>query len=135
MFVVGEGLLHVSVPRGDGELVRVNSLGPGAVFGEFSLLTGAPRSATVVPFVDSIVYEIGKAEIEPLIRESPDLAADLSRILAERQERSRALATTTGEAEETPRGTQQAILTRLRAFFGLADAPDTKARARRRPGP
>jgi small-conductance mechanosensitive channel/CRP-like cAMP-binding protein len=134
MFVVGEGLLHVSVPRADGELLRVNTLGPGAVFGEFSLLTGAPRSATVVPFVDSTIYEIGKAEIEPLIRESPDLAADLSRILAERQERSRALATTTHEAAESPRGTQQAILTRLRAFFGLVDsADDGKARARRRP--
>lgn len=135
MFVVGQGLLHVSVPGADGQPVRVNDLGPGAVFGEFSLLTGAPRSATVVPFVDSVVYEIGKAEIEPLIRESPHLAADLSRILAERQERSRALAARPGqEVEATPRNTQQAILGRLRAFFGLTESVgEAKPRAKRPP--
>jgi small-conductance mechanosensitive channel/CRP-like cAMP-binding protein len=135
MFVVGEGLLRVSVPRAEGGEIRVKDLGPGEVFGEFSLLTGDPRSATVVPFVDSVVYEIGKADIEPLIKERPELAAELSRILAERQERSRALATSSGQVVEAmPRTTQHAILGRLRAFFGLTEGTgDGKPRGKRAP--
>ena len=122
MFVVVEGLLRVIV-LGPGErTIEGDHLLPGSVFGEFSLLTGAPRSATVVPFVDSVVYEIGKADLQPILAECPELADELSRILAQRQDRSRELVAQHQRGHAAPHQTQHAILGTLRAFFGLPEA-------------
>jgi CRP-like cAMP-binding protein len=95
-------------------------MAPGSIFGEFSLLTGEPRSATVVPFVDSVVYEIGKAVLQPILEQTPDLAHELSRILAARQARTRDLLSRRSlDAAAQAKPSQHAILDRLRAFFGL----------------
>jgi small-conductance mechanosensitive channel/CRP-like cAMP-binding protein len=119
MFVVVEGLLRVAIPDPDGREVRADDMTPGSIFGEFSLLTGEPRSATVTPFVDSVVYEIGKEDLQPILEQSPDLAQELSRILAARQARTRDLLTRRGPETTQARPSQHAILDRLRAFFGL----------------
>ncbi len=123
MFVVVEGLLRVTIPGPEGRDVRADDLTPGSVFGEFSLMTGEPRSATVVPFVDSVVYEIGKAVVQPILEQTPEVAEELSRILALRQARSRdLLARPSSQLPAQPRPSQHAILDRLRAFFGLPEA-------------
>lgn len=120
MFVVVEGLLSVAVPDTDGSDVRGDDMAPGSIFGEFSLLTGEPRSATVTPFVDSVVYEIGKADLQPILAQSPDLAHELSRILAARQARTRdLLARHDTDTVPATEHSQHRILDRLRGFFGL----------------
>lgn len=124
MFVIVEGLLRVTVPDPSGREIRADDLTPGSVFGEFSLMTGEPRSATVVPFVDSVVYEIGKSVLQPILEQTPELADELSRILALRQARTRDLLTR--PVNQTPAqakpGQQHAILSRLRSFFGLPES-------------
>jgi small-conductance mechanosensitive channel/CRP-like cAMP-binding protein len=123
MFVVVEGILRVAIPDPDGREVRADDMTPGSIFGEFSLLTGEPRSATVVPFVDSVVYEIGKADLQPILEQSPGLAQELSRILAARQARTRDLLTRRSPDDTAQaKPSQHAILDRLRAFFGLPEA-------------
>ncbi|MFO1071003.1 MAG: mechanosensitive ion channel [Geminicoccaceae bacterium] len=119
MFVVGQGLFRVSVRLGDGTTVPVNAIGPGGMFGEFSLLTGAPRSATVVPAVDGVLYEIAKEDVAALLAECPDVARDLSHILDERQARSRNLLSG-GASREDRDDDEGSVLDRLRAFFGLS---------------
>lgn len=122
MFVVVEGLLRVTIPARDGGEIRADDLTPGSVFGEFSLMTGEPRSATVVPFVDSVVYEIGKPVLQPILEQTPELAGELSRILAMRQARTRDLLNRpASQLPQQPRPSQHAILDRLRAFFGLPE--------------
>lgn len=122
MFVVVEGLLRVTIPGEDGYEARADDLTPGSVFGEFSLMTGEPRSATVVPFVDSVVYEIGKSVLQPILEQTPELADELSRILALRQARTRdLLARPVGHPPTQARPNQLAILARLRGFFGLPE--------------
>ena len=121
VFVVVEGLLRVRVPTSDGQIIEGDDLHPGSIFGEFSLLTGAPRSATVVPFTDSVVYEIGKVDLQPILAECPQLAEELSEILAERQSRSRELASHGLSDRPHSHSTRSAILDTLRAFFGLPD--------------
>lgn len=49
-----------------------------------ALLTGEHRGATVPTLTQSQVYEIAKADIEPIIKTFPDLADDLSQILTRR---------------------------------------------------
>ena len=49
-FILKEGAVDVCVLKGEGEDRReeqVRNLGPGAVIGEISMLTGRPRTATV----------------------------------------------------------------------------------------
>lgn len=60
-------------------------LGPGDTFGEMSLLTGSPRSATVVAEGDVRLVEVGKAALAPLLHENPAVAEGLSRLMADRQ--------------------------------------------------
>jgi small-conductance mechanosensitive channel len=55
MFVVASGEAVVTLEPGDQEVAR---LGAGAFFGEMSLLTGAPRTATVRAATDSELIEL-----------------------------------------------------------------------------
>lgn len=89
LFVIVEGLLQVLVRSEGGAEVAVGSLHAGEFFGEFSLLTGEPRSASVAAVSDSLVYEIRKEHVEPILANRAELARHLSELLAERRLSSR----------------------------------------------
>ena len=84
MFVMSEGLVSVRIPQGDNEL-DVAAFSPGDFFGEMSLLTGEPRSASVVAVTDTVAFEINKADIEHLLETNPSAAEALSMAAAERR--------------------------------------------------
>jgi CRP-like cAMP-binding protein len=48
-------------------------LGPGQWFGEASLLTGAPRNATVVALTEADILELPKAAFEASLKREPEL--------------------------------------------------------------
>ena len=121
MFVVVEGLLRVSMPAADGRDVLGDDLHPGSIFGEFSLLTGEPRSATVPRSSTAWSTRSARTTCSRSSRRAPELAQELSRILAERQDRSRALAAGGTEPHPPARPGPGVILDRLRAFFGLSE--------------
>ena len=58
--------------------------GPGSVFGEIGLMTGAPRRATVVASTHVEAYRLDKAGFQSIIEQRPELADTLSRILERR---------------------------------------------------
>ena len=66
----------------EGTRLRLRTLRPGVVVGEITLYTDVPRTADVVAEIPSVVLRIGRAEIERLEREQPELAATLHRWLA-----------------------------------------------------
>jgi small-conductance mechanosensitive channel/CRP-like cAMP-binding protein len=115
LYVLAEGVLEV---RADAHAAALDRLLPGDVFGEMSLLTGQPRSATVVAALDCVAFEIGKPHLEALLRRRPALGEALATIMAERQAlnaaRGRALAAPPDAAP-----TREDLLDRLRAFFRL----------------
>lgn len=84
LFIVSEGQLEVFVRQADGTDQLVNTLIRGDIFGEMSLLTGTPRSATVRAVEGAVVFEIGKQQYEPIIRSRPELVEMLSRIMENR---------------------------------------------------
>jgi CRP-like cAMP-binding protein len=71
-YVVLDGTASVAV---DGEVV--NRLGPGDWFGELALLDGEPRTATVTSEDDLEVAVLGVRMFRTLLREFPDLAAQM----------------------------------------------------------
>ena len=62
----------------------INRLGSGEIFGEMSLLTGEPRSATVIAATAMELYRLDQQNFSQILTRSPYLALALSRTLARR---------------------------------------------------
>jgi CRP-like cAMP-binding protein len=94
--------------------------GPG-YFGEMGLLTGQPRTATIVAESEVLCYRLDKAGFETIIRARPELAQSLSQTVAERQAANDAtLASLSAEARARATGTRAMdIVRRIQQFFGL----------------
>jgi CRP-like cAMP-binding protein len=81
LFIVADGQLEVLIRQADGVDRVVDIKNPGDVIGETSLLTGAPRTATVRALDGSTVYEIGKTQYEPIIKQRPEIIDELALIM------------------------------------------------------
>ncbi len=112
-YLVGSGSLSV---RANG--VEVSRLTRGNYFGEMSLLTGEPRSATVVALTDVVLLELDRPVFARLFEEHPELAPKLSGMLAHRRTQLDAAMTASGETvHPTDEGR---ILGRLKNIFRLS---------------
>jgi small-conductance mechanosensitive channel/CRP-like cAMP-binding protein len=121
LFIVGEGLLDVTIAA-NGSRKSLGRLCAAQVFGEMSLLTGAPRSATVTAVLPSVVYAISKADFETVLRENEQLAADLAAILEQRRANTdaalKSLAVGGNVVELAPQ--RDDMFERMKHFFGLS---------------
>ncbi len=121
MFILMEGLLtvHVSAEGADEE-TRVGLLEPGDFFGEMSLLTGEPRSATIRAATDVVAYELTHESMSELLARRPDLADTVGEAAAKRRIRlaEAVEARTTAEFEADSKTLAAKILTKMRSFFG-----------------
>jgi small-conductance mechanosensitive channel/CRP-like cAMP-binding protein len=121
MFILVRGSAQVSVSK-NGALVRVGVLRQGDCFGEMSLLTGEPRTATVRADKDCEVLEISKPVMADLLRDAPECLTQLSALLAHRKmETEGKLKEAQGpeEEEKMEREYTASFLKRLRSFFEL----------------
>lgn len=120
MYVVVEGLLFVFADfDGTGSTTRVGKLIPGDFFGEMSLLTGEPRSASVEAATDTIVYEITRADIEGILEARPNIAERISKVVAQRRvsnDETRLNRPKEQQAEEEQNFAEQ-LLGKMRGFF------------------
>jgi small-conductance mechanosensitive channel/CRP-like cAMP-binding protein len=113
-YVVASGTVAVTTRKG----VEVTRLARGQYFGEMSLLTGEPRSATVVAVDDSVLFELDRAGVGELFVGHPGLATQLSTVLAERRLQLQAVANANVPPSDHPEANR--ILARLRQIFGLS---------------
>jgi len=79
-FVVVEGQARVMV----GDRGRVSALGPGASFGEMSLLDQGPRSATVEAETDMQLLVLDARSFSSLLNEVPSVARKVLAAMAGR---------------------------------------------------
>jgi CRP-like cAMP-binding protein len=84
LFVIVSGQVAVSIEDGSGDR-QVANLGPGEIVGEMSLLTGAPRAATVTATSPTKALEVDRGAIRSLLASSPHLFARLADTLYKRQ--------------------------------------------------
>jgi small-conductance mechanosensitive channel/CRP-like cAMP-binding protein len=122
LFVVVSGLLDVLKQTENGDQRKVGLLAPGQVFGEWSLLTGAMRSATVTAAADTGLIEITKEQLEPILNGHPEILAELSRIEAERSAANvSAMAFTPDERQEIARlGMASFLRQKIMRFFQIS---------------
>ncbi len=120
MFIVESGRLGVSVHGKVGQSQRLAVLEEGAAFGEISLLTGDPRSATVRALTEATLLEIDKSTLSPILRENPSICGMIELTMQERRKRTAdVLEAAGGEAEQTVDRTPLRL--RIARFFGLKD--------------
>ena len=84
LFVVVSGTLAARLDAGLESERTLSTFAPGDFFGEMALLTGAPRSATVQATSASVVLSLGKSAFDDLVRSTPEIALQLSRVLSSR---------------------------------------------------
>jgi CRP/FNR family cyclic AMP-dependent transcriptional regulator len=72
MFVVTRGRVRLTIGSGGHETV-VNELGPGAFFGEMTLLGGVPRSATAVAVGDTALLRIDRDVFAIMVQDDLDV--------------------------------------------------------------
>lgn len=75
--------------------------GPGAFFGELSLLDDGPRTATVTMTTDGLVLAMSSTEFRALLRSVPEIAIRMLPVLARRL---REVGEGEGEGEEAATG-------------------------------
>lgn len=85
LYVIINGEAEVYVDLVNGKRRTVRTLGRGDFFGEMGLLTGAPRSASVVAKTDVECYRIDKDVVEELLRARPGIAEEVLHILVTRK--------------------------------------------------
>ena len=120
MFLIAEGVVEVSLKNDSENEIIVGNLTIGEVFGEMSLLTGAPRVATAKAKRPVVLFEINKEIFSKILKNNDAVLESLSQILASRQlelaniENSLESAENTGDRQ---RGVLQAIKKSIIKFF------------------
>ncbi|MFM8734895.1 MAG: cyclic nucleotide-binding domain-containing protein [Pirellulales bacterium] len=115
LFVILSGRVEVTAREGDPPPVRLALLDPGDYFGEMSLMTGAPRVATVTTLEETRLLEVGKESFGAILAAQPGLVEELGRSLRLRlAERAQAIA---GVERATPE--VQDIFRKIRDFFAM----------------
>ena len=115
LFIVARGEAIVTLAATTGEVARLRS---GSVFGEMSLLTGEPRSATVTAVTDCELLEIDAEAFRRLVLANPSVVERITAVAATRREEldrhrdTRAISTAASD-------TRQSLLTRVRQFLRL----------------
>lgn len=77
LFVVSSGQVRVTKQNRQGNKVSLATLGPGAFFGEFALLSDRKRHATVTVSEDGVVFEISRKVIADLTKSDPSFGNTL----------------------------------------------------------
>jgi len=119
LYILTAGDADIVIDGDSGARRFINTLGAGSFFGEAGLLTGAPRSATVVARTNVECYRLDKESFEVVLMSRPELAEQMSHVMAGRQG-ALASAIAGHDAAARDHAAQSAEwLARIRGFFGL----------------
>lgn len=85
MFIVQLGKVRLSYTDEAGTDITLATVGPGAFFGELSLLDGGPRTATARAATDATVYSLDRQGFYSFIEKHPAAAVVMIATLGQRQ--------------------------------------------------
>lgn len=118
MFLVESGQLAVSIHGARGDTRKLALLEPGEAFGEISLLTGEPRTATVRAVTEAVLVEITKASVGPILAANPTLVEALSAVMRERRQEAADLYDASRQEGDKP-ADRSVLGARIARFFGI----------------
>ena len=76
-YIIERGKVTVWQKTGDEEPRLVDTLGPGQSFGEAALVTNAPRNATVIAEIPTVILALGRDDFDALVKEHLEFAQNL----------------------------------------------------------
>jgi small-conductance mechanosensitive channel/CRP-like cAMP-binding protein len=115
MYVVLKGRARVVLEPNDQEIAVIE---PGGFFGEMSMLTGEPRTATVRAIEDVRVLELPSEQFRQIALERPGLVEHISNVVAARRaelDGARAVAAASAASRHAPR----TLFSRIQQFLRL----------------
>lgn len=117
LYILTKGEAEVWLEQG-GQSRLLGRLGAGNFFGEMGLMTGSPRSATVIAKSDVECYRLDKESFQSILLSRQELATLISHTLEKRlAERNAQPQAELGGRSATPHHSE--LLDRIRSFFGI----------------
>ena len=85
LYLIKNGRVRVvTTIEPDDEEIVLSYLENGDYFGEMALITGEPRSATVIAESDIELYQLNKTDFDSLILKNPSISLSLTHVLTQR---------------------------------------------------
>jgi CRP-like cAMP-binding protein/small-conductance mechanosensitive channel len=121
LYIIINGEADVYLELANGGRRTVSTLAKGSFFGEMGLMTGAPRTASVIAKTDVECYRLDKEVFEELMHARPTIAEEISQILVRRRaELDSALLDIDAQAAQKDLSQQHnEILSTIKRFFSL----------------
>ncbi len=121
LFIIISGEAEVSLEGTNGEKHVLNVLNKGDFFGEMSLMTGAPRVASVTARTDMECYRLDKEAFEEFMMARPSIAEEVAQVLVARRAQ---LDVAQQQFNDETRGRviepqRSEVLATVKRFFGL----------------
>jgi len=85
LYLITRGDAEVRVAIDDNLSEQIATLHEGDFFGEMGMMTGEPRSATVIALTDVECYRLDKEGFNDILKQRPEIAEDISEQLARRR--------------------------------------------------
>ena len=117
LYQVVSGSLEVyqQTAPGNAEAIEVARLGPSDVFGEMTLCTDAPRNATVRTLTETVLLEVERSDLAPLLEANPGLLEQLGSLVSAREHELQRLRGAAAEEQKSW------LISRMRAIFASLD--------------
>lgn len=117
--VIERGSVEVLIHLEDGTVLPVGKMSKGDTFGEYSLLTGQPVAATVRAVEETVLHQIPKTALQPVIEARPELVVDLCVVLSERRKKNETQTNDYlfGSSGPADAGAMGRLVTRARGFL------------------
>ena len=121
LFIIINGDAEIYLESATGERHILNVLSKGDFFGEMSLMTGAPRRASVIAKTDVECYRLDKEAFEAVMQARPAIAEEVTQVLVARSSQlDSALQNLDEENKHNEMHKQHyEILATVKRFFGL----------------
>jgi len=84
IMIVHDGVVEIFTTNEAGERQHINKASRGDVLGEMALLSGEPRTASVIALNDVTVLVLTAPQFHELAHETPELSVVLTKLVAER---------------------------------------------------
>src|SRR5262252_8627302 len=84
LYMIQSGKVKVFIGDEEGREIILKILGPGAFFGEMSMIDKQPRSASITTLESSVFLVLSHAAFEKCVEKIPRIASMVMRVLAQR---------------------------------------------------